>query len=65
MINTVHVGIGPLGQKVLRYAAERGCFNIVGAVDPDPEKAGPIWMTVRILTQRIFKKNTRIGITGS
>ena len=39
MINTVHVGIGPLGQKVLRYAVERGCFNIVGAVDPDPEKA--------------------------
>jgi hypothetical protein len=40
MINTVHVGIGPLGQKVLRYAVERGCFNIVGAVDPDSEKAG-------------------------
>ena len=40
MINTVHVGIGPLGQKVVRYAVERGCFNIVGAVDPDPEKAG-------------------------
>jgi hypothetical protein len=40
MINTVHVGIGPLGQKVLRYAVERGCFNIVGAVDSDPEKAG-------------------------
>ncbi|OHB79913.1 MAG: hypothetical protein A2Z25_22440 [Planctomycetes bacterium RBG_16_55_9] len=40
MISTVHVGIGPLGQKVLRYAVERGCFNIVGAVDPDPEKAG-------------------------
>jgi hypothetical protein len=40
MINTVHVGMGPLGQKVLRYAVERGCFNIVGAVDPDPEKAG-------------------------
>jgi hypothetical protein len=40
MINTVHVGIGPLGQKVLRYTVERGCFNIVGAVDPDPEKAG-------------------------
>ena len=29
MINTVHVGIGPLGQKVLGYAVERGCFNIV------------------------------------
>lgn len=40
VFNTVHVGIGPLGQKVLRYAVERGCFNIVGAVDPDPEKAG-------------------------
>jgi hypothetical protein len=40
MINTLHVGIGPLGQKVLRYAVERGCFNIVGAVDTDPEKAG-------------------------
>jgi 4-hydroxy-tetrahydrodipicolinate reductase len=40
MINTVHVGIGPLGQKVLRYAVERGCFNVVGAVDPDPQKEG-------------------------
>ena len=40
MINTVHVGIGPLGQMVLRYTVERGCFNIVGAVDPDSEKAG-------------------------
>jgi len=57
MINTVHVGIGPLGQMVLRYAEERGCFNIVGAVDPDPEKAGkdlgqlcgiePLGITVR------------------
>ncbi len=40
MINTVHVGIGPIGQKMVRYAVERGCFNIVGAVDPDPDKAG-------------------------
>ena len=40
MINTVHVGMGPLGQKVLRYAMERGCFNMVGAVDLDSEKAG-------------------------
>ena len=57
MINTVHVGIGPLGQKLVRYAVERGCFNIVGAVDPDPEKAGrdlgqlcgikPLGITVR------------------
>ena len=40
MIDTVHVGIGPLGQMVVRYALERGCFKIVGAVDPDPQKAG-------------------------
>jgi 4-hydroxy-tetrahydrodipicolinate reductase len=40
MINTIHVGIGPIGQKMVKYAVERGCFNIVGAVDPDPDKAG-------------------------
>jgi len=40
MINTVHVGIGPIGQKMVKYAVERGCFNIVGAIDPDPDKAG-------------------------
>jgi 4-hydroxy-tetrahydrodipicolinate reductase len=40
MINTVHLGIGPLGQKMVKYAVERGCFNIVGAVDTDPDKAG-------------------------
>ena len=40
MINTVHIGIGPIGQKMVKFAVERGCFNIVGAVDPDPDKAG-------------------------
>ena len=40
MINTtVHIGSGPLEQKIIRFAVERGCFNIVGAVDPDPDKA--------------------------
>ncbi len=39
MIDTVPAGIGPLGQKIVRFAVERGCFNIVGAVDPDPDKA--------------------------
>jgi len=32
--------MGPLGQMMLQYAVERGCFNIVGAVDSDPEKVG-------------------------
>ncbi|MBA7715157.1 hypothetical protein ES703_124198 [subsurface metagenome] len=40
MINTVHLGIGPLGQIMVKYAVERGCFNILGAVDTDPDKAG-------------------------
>ena len=40
MISTVHIGMGPLGQMMLRYAVERRCFNIVGAVDSDPEKVG-------------------------
>ncbi len=36
----IHLGLGPLGQKVVRFAIERGCFNIVAAVDPDPTKVG-------------------------
>ncbi len=40
MAEIIHVGIGPLGQKTVRYAVERGCFDIVGAVDIDPGKAG-------------------------
>ncbi len=40
MINTIHVGIGPIGQKIVKYTVERGCFNIAGAVDPDPDMAG-------------------------
>jgi len=40
MTKIIHVGIGPLGQKTVKYAVERRCFNIVGAVDIDPEKEG-------------------------
>ena len=40
MINVVHLGIGPLGQKVVKYAVERGCFNIIGVVDTAPDKTG-------------------------
>jgi 4-hydroxy-tetrahydrodipicolinate reductase len=39
MINIIHLGIGPLGQKMVKYAVERGCFKIVGAVDPAADKA--------------------------
>jgi hypothetical protein len=40
MIEVVHVGLGPLGQMMVRSAVERGCFHVVGAVDTDPAKIG-------------------------
>ena len=40
MLNIVQVGLGPLGQKVVRFAVERGALAVVGAVDPAPGKAG-------------------------
>ena len=39
-IKVVQVGLGPLGQKIVRYAVERKGLEIVGAVDPAPDKAG-------------------------
>jgi 4-hydroxy-tetrahydrodipicolinate reductase len=73
MIDTVHIGIGPLGQKVVRYTIERGCFNIVGAVDPDPEKAGkdlgelcgiePLGITVRsTLNDALAKRSADVAL---
>jgi 4-hydroxy-tetrahydrodipicolinate reductase len=40
MIDIVHIGLGPLGQRMVRSAVERGSFRIVGAVDSDPAKIG-------------------------
>ncbi|MBN1509243.1 MAG: hypothetical protein JW955_20525 [Sedimentisphaerales bacterium] len=40
MIEIIHVGIGPLGQMMVRSAVARGSFRIVGAVDTDPAKIG-------------------------
>ncbi|MFA5044255.1 MAG: dihydrodipicolinate reductase [Kiritimatiellia bacterium] len=40
MIDIIQIGLGPLGQKTVRYALERGSIRIVGAVDPAPDKAG-------------------------
>jgi hypothetical protein len=36
----VQIGVGPLGQKVVRFALERGGIEIVAAVDTDPKKVG-------------------------
>lgn len=40
MTKVIHVGLGPMGRKVVRFALERGSFKYVGAVDPAPDKAG-------------------------
>jgi len=40
MIEIVHIGLGPLGQKMIQSAVERGSFRIAGAVDTDPAKIG-------------------------
>lgn len=40
MIKVVHIGVGPLGQKVVNFARQRKGIEIVGAVDLDPQKTG-------------------------
>ncbi len=40
MIDLVHIGLGPLGQMMVRSAVVRGSFRIVGAVDTDPARIG-------------------------
>jgi hypothetical protein len=40
MIDIVHIGLGPLGQKMVKSAVQRGSFRIIGAVDTDPAKIG-------------------------
>jgi 4-hydroxy-tetrahydrodipicolinate reductase len=39
-IRTLHVGLGPIGNAVVRQCATRPGFKVVGAVDIDPAKAG-------------------------
>ncbi|MBU0478497.1 dihydrodipicolinate reductase [bacterium] len=39
-IKIIQIGLGPLGQKITKYILERRGLEIVGAVDPAPDKAG-------------------------
>ena len=39
-IRVIQVGLGPIGVGVLRQMMNRPGFEVVGAVDIDPEKAG-------------------------
>ncbi len=40
MIKIVQIGLGPLGQKVVRYLLERPNLKLVAVVDPAPDKVG-------------------------
>lgn len=40
MIKVIQLGLGPLGQKVVKFALERSFIKLVAAVDPAPDKAG-------------------------
>lgn len=72
MINIIHLGLGPLGQKVVRFAIERGCFNIVAAVDPDPAKIGrdlgelcglkPLGIMVSPNVSKILKGDAQVAV---
>ncbi|UCE83449.1 MAG: dihydrodipicolinate reductase [Deltaproteobacteria bacterium] len=39
-IRVVQYGLGPIGCKSVKYLAERDHFDLVGAVDSDPQKVG-------------------------
>ena len=40
MINVVQVGVGPLGQRMVKFARERKDLQVVAAVDPAADKSG-------------------------
>ncbi len=39
-MKTVQIGLGPIGQQVVKYITERPGIEVAAAVDSDPEKAG-------------------------
>lgn len=39
-IKVIQVGVGPIGQRIVKYIAERQGMTIIAAVDPAPDKAG-------------------------
>lgn len=40
MLNIVQIGLGSLGQNIVRFATERSGIKIIAAVDPAPDKVG-------------------------
>jgi 4-hydroxy-tetrahydrodipicolinate reductase len=39
-IRVIQYGLGPIGCMIVKYLVERGPFEIVGAIDSDPQKVG-------------------------
>jgi len=39
-IKVIQYGPGPIGCQSVRYLMERGYFELVGAIDSDPQKVG-------------------------
>lgn len=73
MIEIVQIGIGPLGQKMVKSAVQRTSFRIVGAVDTDPTKVGqdlgqlcgiePLGVTVASsLTEALAGKSAQVAV---
>jgi 2,4-diaminopentanoate dehydrogenase len=73
MIDIVQLGMGPLGQKMVKAAVERGCFSFVAAVDPDPSIVGselgelcgvdPLGIKVRgSLSEAMQGKNAQVAL---
>ena len=40
MLKVMQIGLGPLGQNIVRYLSQREGLQLVGAVDIDPNKVG-------------------------
>lgn len=59
MIKVIQMGLGPIGQRLTKYFSERPGLQIVGAVDPDPEKTG------RDLGELAGLENMGITIAGN
>lgn len=39
-LNVIQIGVGPIGQRVVKYLLERKGMEVVAAVDPAPDKSG-------------------------
>ena len=66
MAKIIIIGLGPLGQKTVRYASQRKNIEIAGAVDIDPNKIGKdIGTLCNIKTLGIpVSKNLKTALKG-